>query len=114
MPALPTAVIHRLVLSTTETAVRKPSSRGPTGHASARTCAVDDEFAAWHFRDVLDQIAVLGEAVYLLEGGHRASATHLLVTYATPGYDSASDAALAGRVAAVLATDEMDLLPSAR
>ncbi|HUX04111.1 MAG TPA: acyl-CoA dehydrogenase family protein [Acidimicrobiales bacterium] len=82
--------------------------------ASARTCAVDDEFAAWHFRDVLDQIAVLGEAVYLLEGGHRASATHLLVTYATPGYDSASDAALAGRVAAVLATDEMDLLPSAR
>ena len=80
--------------------------------ASAHLCVNDDEFAAWHFRDVLDQIAVLGEVVYLLEGGHRASATHLLLTYATPGYDPQDDDALAGRVAAVLATDEADLAPS--
>ena len=40
MPASPTAVIQRLVLRTMPTAVRKPCSTGPTGHAT-RAVEVD-------------------------------------------------------------------------
>ncbi len=43
MPASPTAVIHRLVLSTTPTAVRNPSSTGPTGQASAPSKSISPE-----------------------------------------------------------------------
>ena len=43
MPASPTAVIHRLVLSTMPTAVRNPCSTGPTGQASAPSKSISPE-----------------------------------------------------------------------
>ncbi len=70
-------------------------------NASARECRDDDEFASWHFRDVLDQIGLLAEVAYLFAAHDLAAANHLL-TNSSPGYDPATDAGLAGRVNAVL------------
>ncbi len=65
-------------------------------------CREDAEFAAWHLRDLLDQLGLLAEAAYLAEAGRTASARHLAVT-SEPGYDATADGDLAARVAAVLA-----------
>ena len=45
--------------------------------ALARRCQHEPNFGAWHFRDVLDEWALLAEVVYLFAGGEGDSATHL-------------------------------------
>ena len=63
-------------------------------------CRDDNEFAAWHLRDLLDQLGLIAEAA-LLDAAGPASARHLAITSA-PGYDALVDHGLAARVAAVL------------
>jgi hypothetical protein len=70
--------------------------------ASAQRCLDDAQYAAWHFRDVLDHIGVVAEAIYLCEAGEPLAAEHLLFSLATPGYDPEHDDALADRVNALL------------
>ena len=68
----------------------------------ARHCQRDMEFGAWHFRDVLDQMAVLVQAVYLCKAGDVAAATHVLRRDATPGYTPATDDGFIDRVNTLL------------
>ncbi len=70
--------------------------------ATVRHCRDDEEFGAWHFRDALERLGILAEAVYLAGAGESSAATHLLFTYATPGYEATGDAGLVARVAALV------------
>lgn len=65
----------------------------------ARRCQVDPEFASWHFRDVLDQLCILAEGVYLLEAGEVHAAAHLVSGFAD---EPSLEADLVGRVNALL------------
>jgi hypothetical protein len=69
---------------------------------NAQRCLDDAQYAAWHFRDVLDHLGVVAEAIYLCEAGEPLVADHLLLSLATPGYDPEHDDALADRVNALL------------
>ncbi len=69
---------------------------------TVRRCRDDEEFGAWHFRDALEQLGILAEAVYAAGAGETPAATHLLYEYATPGYEAASDAGLMARVSALV------------
>ncbi len=64
-------------------------------------CRGDAEFAAWHLRDLLDELGLIAESALLGAAGHAASARHLAVVSA-PGYDACADDDLATRVTAVL------------
>ncbi len=70
--------------------------------AIMRRCRDDEEFGAWHFRDALEQLGTLAEAAYLAAAGEAPAASHLLVVYATPGYEAVSDAGLIARVSALV------------
>lgn len=72
----------------------------------ARRCEVDRDFAAWHFRAVLDRVGVLAEAAYLARAGERAAARALLA-HATPGYQPELDPDFPARV------DELTRRPGA-
>jgi len=70
----------------------------------AQRCVSDSEFAAWHFRDVLDELGVLFEVSLLLEAGENASAEHLLAVNIGPDA-SRFDDGLSDRVNAILAVE---------
>ncbi len=69
---------------------------------NAQRCLDDAAYAAWHFRDVLDHLGVVAEAIYLCEAGEPLAADHLLLSFASPGYDPENDDELADRVNALL------------
>ena len=78
---------------------------------SARRCEDDLEFASWHFRNVLDQIGLLAEAIYLCHAGELPAATHLFRNCATPGFAPETDDLLSERVNALLDAPEVARSP---
>ena len=62
----------------------------------------DVEFGEWHFRDVLERLALIAEVGCLLERGEVDLATHLGLLGLAKGYRPESDDRLAHRVDAVL------------
>jgi alkylation response protein AidB-like acyl-CoA dehydrogenase len=67
-----------------------------------RRCQGDIEFAAWHFRSVLDELGVLAEAVYLRAGGELQEACHLLAINPPPPSFAEEGTGLAARIDALL------------
>ena len=65
---------------------------------AARRSRDDPGFGAWHFRDVVDRLGLLGEAALLAAGGEEEVAAHLLAA----GSDPAGDPRYADRVDAAL------------
>jgi alkylation response protein AidB-like acyl-CoA dehydrogenase len=70
--------------------------------ASARRCADDPEFGAWHFRGVVDGIGILAEAALLAAAGEPALSRHLVGADASGDGSDPGDEGLADRVEAVL------------
>lgn len=68
-----------------------------------RRAVADPAYGDWHFREVLDLLAVLAEVVSLLHAGDAVAAGHLLLGAATPGYRPEHDEARPDRVDALLA-----------
>jgi len=69
-----------------------------------RRSMADPAFGEWHFRGVLERLGVLAEAVYLIEAGEEACASHLLAGLSPEAPLSDSWEALTERVEAVLRT----------
>jgi alkylation response protein AidB-like acyl-CoA dehydrogenase len=78
---------------------------------SARRCEDDIEFASWHFRNVLDQIGFLAEAIYLCHAGELPAATYLFYNCVAPGFAPETDDLLSERVNALLDTPEASRSP---
>ena len=70
---------------------------------AARRCRDEPGFGAWHFRDVVDRLGLLGEAALLAAAGEAEVAAHLLTTGTDPtGTDPTGDPGYADRVDAAL------------
>lgn len=98
------------ILDALEGRAAELAARGPAGLGAAlddvlvglQRATEDADFGAWHFRAVLDRVALVLE-VGLLAGHDEAAAEFLYHDRLDRGYVAADDPGFSGRVAAVLA-----------